>query len=165
MNATWEIRSRPVDHPEAAELLRAFFEEMVRTYHKRPPTRADVDEAMAESPTDPLTPPGGVFLVARCDRRPAGCVGLRLLRPAVGKLTRMFVHAGFRGRGVGSRLITAAERSARELAVHTIQLDTRNDLVDARKLYARNGFAEVGPLWVDRYAEHWFEKRVDQPAS
>jgi hypothetical protein len=40
-------------------------------------------------------------------------------------------------------------------------LDTRHDLVEARALYARLGYAETEPHNDDRYAEHWFAKNLN----
>jgi hypothetical protein len=39
-------------------------------------------------------------------------------------------------------------------------LDTRNDLVEARALYARLGYEETGRHNEDPYAEHWFRKNL-----
>jgi hypothetical protein len=39
-------------------------------------------------------------------------------------------------------------------------LDTRSDLVEARALYARLGYAETEPHNDAPYAEHWFGKSL-----
>jgi len=53
------------------------------------------------------------------------------------------VYEGMRGRGGAPRLVTAAEEAARALGARTMVLDTRHDLVEARALYARLGYAET----------------------
>lgn len=160
MSEHWEIGPRPVDAPESAALLRAYFEELVRTYWQRPATPAEVDAALADEPSTDLAPPDGIFLVARDGDRPVGCVGLKVMRPGYGRLTRMFVHSDARASGGAARLIGELERRAATFGVHTVQLDTRHDRVAARRLYARVGYTEVGKLWDDKYAEHWFEKQL-----
>jgi hypothetical protein len=42
-------------------------------------------------------------------------------------------------------------------ALMRLRLDTRQDLVEARVLYARHGFREVEPFNTGRYADHWLE--------
>jgi hypothetical protein len=46
------------------------------------------------------------------------------------------------------------------LGVTTIRLDTRHDLIEARRLYARHGYAEIEPYSDAPYADHWFEKQL-----
>ncbi len=72
----------------------------------------------------------------------------------------MFVDPVARGTGGGAALLAAAEEAAVSLGASAIRLDTRADLVEARALYARHGYREVPPFNDDRYAEHWFGKRL-----
>ncbi|MFY1670706.1 GNAT family N-acetyltransferase [Plantactinospora sp. WMMB334] len=65
-----------------------------------------------------------------------------------------------RRRGGGVRLLGAVEEAAAAYGMSTMRLDTRHDLVEARALYARQGYREVPAYSVDPYAEHWFEKRL-----
>ena len=44
-----------------------------------------------------------------------------------------------------------------------LRLDTRGDLVEARRLYERLGYREVPPFNAGRYAEHWLEKTLTRP--
>ncbi len=63
------------------------------------------------------------------------------------------------GPGGGRRLLEAVERAAREfLGARAVRLDTRGDLVEARALYARSGYAEIPDYNGEKYADHWFEK-------
>jgi len=52
------------------------------------------------------------------------------------------------------------ETLAREHGLATLRLDTREDLVEARRLYARRDFREVAPFNDGPYADHWFEKTL-----
>ena len=148
----WTVRAEPVDSPDAAALLRAYFTEIVERYVGHPVGDAHVDAAMAEDPSTGLP----VFLVLRAGTAPAGCVGIR----PEGIVTRMFVAPAYRRRGGGRALLTAAENAARELGMRTLRLDTRDDLVEARAFYARGGFREVAPFNDEPYAEHLFEKHL-----
>ncbi len=72
----------------------------------------------------------------------------------------MYVRPELRGRGGGGRLLAACEQHGRSLGAAALRLDTRGDLVEARNLYAKHGFAEIPAYNDGRYAEHWFEKRL-----
>ncbi|WP_093656295.1 GNAT family N-acetyltransferase [Streptomyces radiopugnans] len=157
----WDIAPLPVGHPEAAALLRAYYEDIVGRYHGRRAREEEVDAALAEEPSDDLARPTGHFLVGRWEGRPAGCAGLRVLDERTAELTRLFVLPGARGTGGGARLLAAAERAAAEvLGARVIRLDTRADLVEARALYARHGYTEIPDYNGGKYADHWFEKRI-----
>ncbi|MEU8183686.1 GNAT family N-acetyltransferase [Micromonospora sp. NPDC049044] len=67
--------------------------------------------------------------------------------------------------GGGAALLAAVERVARTAGEDRIRLDTRDDLVEARALYARHGYVEIPPYSSDRYAEHWFEKQLTNAAE
>ena len=44
--------------------------------------------------------------------------------------------------------------------VATVRLDTRRDLTEARRLYARHGYREVRPSSHGRYVDHSYEKAL-----
>ncbi len=48
----------------------------------------------------------------------------------------------------------------REHGVATLRLNTRADLVEARRLYARMGFVEISAYNDGPYAEHWLAKAL-----
>ena len=52
------------------------------------------------------------------------------------------------------------ERRARERGLSELRLDTRSDLVEARRLYERLGYREIEPFGDNPYAGHWFAKRL-----
>ncbi|MGI5520874.1 GNAT family N-acetyltransferase [Micromonospora sp. CA-259024] len=154
---TWVITPARPDQPDAARLLREYMTEMVVRYHRRPARPGEVDEALAESPSDDLADPAGVLLVARHGSDLAGCAGLRW-QPGWAELTRVFVRPEHRGAGGGAALLAAVEQRARAAGADRIRLDTRADLVEARALYARHGYVEIPAYSHGPYAEHWFEK-------
>lgn len=157
----WTIRRATVQEPEAAELLVSYYDELVSRYRGRPCRPGEVEAAMRDEPNDDLV----VFLVASVDGRPAGCVGVRMLAPDMAELSRMYIRPEFRRAGGGGRLLGEADRAAGELGARTMRLDTRNDLVEARAMYARYGYREIPAYNDSKYAGHWFEKPLGTPQS
>jgi len=160
---SWLIAPAPVGGAEAAAVLRAYLVDIVARYHGRPATTAEVDQALADAPSDDLTPPHGAFLLAREGTGSGavlGCAGVRLMSPDVAELTRVWARPEARGRGLGSGLLQAAEQAALGLGATTMRLDTRHDLVEARRLYARHGYAETAPYHDGPYADHFFERHL-----
>ncbi|MEV6902087.1 GNAT family N-acetyltransferase [Amycolatopsis sp. NPDC051372] len=161
MTANWTITRISVDDFDARAILREYLTDVASRYWGRPATDAEVDQALAEAPSDDLVAPTGAFLVARLPNGTVtGCAGTRVVRPGLNELTKVYVRPAHRGRGGGARLVAAAEEAARALGAEVLRLDTRNDLVEARALYARVGYVEVEPFNDDKYAEHWFSKSL-----
>ncbi|WP_410171910.1 GNAT family N-acetyltransferase [Amycolatopsis heterodermiae] len=157
----WNITEVPVDDPDAVAIMREYMDEVASRYYGRPATDAEIETALADEPGTDLVAPTGAFLLGRRDGVLAGCVGTRVLEPGLSELTKMYVKPAHRGSGAAPRLVAAAEDAARRLGSRLMRLDTRHDLVEARALYARTGYAEVEPFNDDKYAEHWFAKVLD----
>lgn len=157
-----DITVEPVapSSPRAEHILRAYYADVVSRYHGRDASDVEVDAAVRDDPSDDLVPPRGLLLVARQEDAVLGCVGLRLLPDGVGEVTRLYVTAEARCRGLGSRLLHELELAARKRRVSWLRLDTRSDLVEARRLYIRHGYREVAPFNDEPYAEHWLGKSV-----
>ena len=160
----WTVAPEPFDSPVAAALWRAYYTEVSdRWYLLHEGRRTDPDELEREIAADTgdyLAPPDGVLLVARYEGEPAGTAGVQLTDAVTAELKRVFLYEGMRGRGGAALLVTAAEDVARSLGAERIVLDTRNDLVEARTLYARLGYEETEPHNNQPYAEHWFAKKL-----
>lgn len=107
-----------------------------------------------------LVPPSGVLLLARMDGQALGCGALKALGDGVGEIKRMWVSPSARGLGIAQRLLDALERHAQGMGLATLRLDTNRSLVEARALYARNGYHEIPAYNENPYADHWFEKRL-----
>lgn len=160
MTTEWKITAANPVSSDAVAVLRRYFADIAGRYYRRPATDADVDAAMAEEPSGNLVPPEGLFLIGHLDGLARGCVGIRVLSPETTELTRMFVEPGARGHGGGDALLSAAEDAARALGARTMRLDTRTDLVEARRLYAKHGYVEIPAYSDGLYAQHWFEKHL-----
>ncbi|MGO9582520.1 MAG: GNAT family N-acetyltransferase [Acidimicrobiales bacterium] len=142
-------------------MLWVYFDELVARYQGRPATEEEIRESLLADPSDDLAAPTGLFLLGRLGSTPVGCVGLRFLPDRVGQVTRMFVLASERRQGFGSRLLDELETVARNRGITLLELDTRDDLVEARRLYERHGFEEVPAFNAGEYADHWFAKNLE----
>lgn len=157
---TWTITPEHFGTPDAALLRRDYYDEVASRYWGRPATAEEIDEGLTGDGVERLARPTGEFLVGRYGGRAASCVGLLLVDAGTAELTRVFVRPGFRSTGGGGLLLTAIESAARSLGVGRIRLDTRNDLVEARGLYAKHGYRETPAFNQGPYAEHWFAKEL-----
>ncbi|MCK5777811.1 MAG: MarR family transcriptional regulator [Rhodospirillales bacterium] len=118
----------------------------------------DPDLGLATGVAD-MTPPKGIFLMARLDGKPVGCGALLAEQGGIAHIRRMWVAPDVRGIGLGRRLLDALEDEAAKLGLHTIRLETNKALKEAQEMYRRAGYREVAPFNDERYADHWFEKR------
>ncbi|WP_438829242.1 GNAT family N-acetyltransferase [Streptomyces adonidis] len=163
---TWTVAPEPFDSPVALALWRAYYTEVSdRWYLLHEGRRTDsgeLEREVAACSGAELAPPGGQLLVARYGGEPAGSAGVRLLDATTAELTRVFLYEGMRGKGAATLLVAAAEDTARALGARHLVLDTRADLVEARALYTRLGYAETEPHNDDKYAEHWFRKSLTE---
>jgi GNAT superfamily N-acetyltransferase len=156
----WKITQIDVAHPDAVAIMREYMDEVASRYYGRPITEAELTRYVAEEPGTDLVSPTGAFLVGYRDGEAAGCAGTRVVAPGVSELTKVFVKPAHRGSGIAPWLVAAAEDAARGLGSALMRLDTRNDLVEARALYAKIGYAEVEPFNAEQFAEHWFAKAL-----
>lgn len=107
-----------------------------------------------------FVPPRGAFMIASMDGETVGGGCVKLSAPRVGWLKRMWVANAARGLGIGRRLLEVLEREARALGATKIRLDTNKTLKEAIALYRSAGYRQVAAFNEERYATHWFEKRL-----
>ncbi|WP_225799665.1 GNAT family N-acetyltransferase [Streptomyces sp. NK15101] len=157
---TWTFPPERVDTPEATALRRDYYYDVASSYWKRPATEIEIDEGLLNDGVELLTPPTGQFLVARFEGKPAGCGGILMLDGERAELTRVFLRRDFRGRGGADGLLRSLEEEARGLGARRMVLNTRLDLVEARALYARHGYAEIPAYCTGPYMEIWYGKEL-----
>ncbi len=98
-------------------------------------------------------PPRGLLLLAGHGDAAIGCVALRPLAladtpsNAVAEIKRLYVSPRGRGTGLGRRLAEAVIEGARRVGYRELKLDTLQDMVEARALYAKLGFRECPPYY------------------
>jgi ribosomal protein S18 acetylase RimI-like enzyme len=79
------------------------------------------------------------------DGRIVGKIGIRYdQHPGAGNLLQFDVVEDLRGRGIGTALLTRAERLVRDHGCQRITLGVEEDNVDAIRLYRRMGYQEFG---------------------
>ncbi|MFE4519970.1 GNAT family N-acetyltransferase, partial [Kitasatospora sp. NPDC056783] len=131
----WTVATADVTTPEALGLLREYYYDVANRYYRlhlgREGTPEELESGLADSPSDDLVAPGGLFLIGRHDGVAHSCAGLRRLDAGTVELTRVFVRPGLRGTGGGAALLAAVDGAARSLDADRIVLDTRLDLVEA----------------------------------
>jgi DNA-binding MarR family transcriptional regulator/predicted N-acetyltransferase YhbS len=150
------IEIEPAESADARWCLEQYFSELTARFE------AGFDPARSISASvDELTPPAGVFIVARLGGRPVGCGALKRKDRRIGEIKRMWVSSDIRGLGVGRRILEALEAHARNLGLRTLRLETNRTLDEAQALYRACGYIEVAPFNDEPYAHHWFEKSLN----
>jgi DNA-binding MarR family transcriptional regulator/GNAT superfamily N-acetyltransferase len=153
------VTLEPVDptSPAAMRAMAAYFAELDARF----PGGFDAGSQSAKD-ADLLSPPRGVFVVAVSDGEPVACGGVQTIEADIvyGEIKRMWVHDGWRGAGLGSRLLRHLESLAAELGHDVVRLDTNDTLVEAIGMYRRAGYAEIERYNDNPYARHFFEKRL-----
>lgn len=86
---------------------------------------------------------GGLFDVLETEDDIIGTVGLLPLGGGVCELRKMYLKQGYRGRGLGKRLLKHATARAKELGFTRIELQTARVLEEAIGLYEKFGFTPV----------------------
>jgi GNAT superfamily N-acetyltransferase len=87
---------------------------------------------------------GGALLLARYQSEPAGTIALRRLDRTSGEVKRLYLRPGFRGHGLGRRLLEAAiERATTTVQYDCLYADTLPGMTEALALYQTVGFERV----------------------
>lgn len=87
----------------------------------------------------------GFLLLARRDRTPVGCVGVRALSPSTGEIRRLFVRPEYRTARFGRRLLDEATQRAQGNGFRRLVLNTLPTMTAARSLYDAHGYAPIEP--------------------
>lgn len=157
---TWIFSPERVDTPHATALRRDYYADVASSYWKRPATEAEIDEGLAGDGVELLTPPTGQFLVGSLAGEPAACGGVLMLDAERAELTRVFIRPPFRGKGGADLLLDGLEDTARALGARRMVLNTRLDLIEARSVYVRRGYAEIPAYCEGPYMDIWYGKEL-----
>lgn len=149
------IRDEDATSSVAESVLRRYYEELDARF----PGGFDVARTVA-APAEELRAPHGAFLVVWLGGEAVACGAVRKLAPTVGEIKRMWVDPRARGRGIARRLLAALEMRAAALGCSAVRLDTAASLDEALGLYRSSGYVEIPAYNDNRYAAHWFEKRL-----
>jgi putative acetyltransferase len=133
--------------PEDGPAVRAFVFATLRSYGIEPdPEGLDADVVVFGTAGDG---PAGE-LVAEVDGVAAGSVALSPRDAATGHLSKFFVDARVRGRGLGWALLARAVEEARAAGYRRIELETRTIFLEAVHLYEATGWVR-GPDLLEGY--------------
>jgi GNAT superfamily N-acetyltransferase len=127
--------------PEDGPLVRGFVFATLRSYGIEPdPEGLDADiVAFGTAGDGPVAE-----FVAEVDGRPVGSVALSPRDEGVAWLSKLFVDAAFRGRGLGRALLARTVEEARARGYRRIDLETRTIFREAVQLYEATGWTR-GP--------------------
>lgn len=116
-----------------------------------------------------LGSPSSRFLVAEQSGRIIGYALVLTRRGSrAARLYSIAVAAGHAGRGIGRRLLEAAERSAAAAGAERLRLEVRADNAAAQHLYASSGYGRIADLenyYEDGAAGFRYEKRLAATAA
>jgi len=147
-----------VEDPDSAD-ARWCLEQYYATLAERFEAGFEPERALPAG-AEEMSPPRGVFLVARLHGEPIGCSGLKGSADAPPDVKRMWVAPRARGLGLGRRLLRQLESHARASGARSVRLETNESLTEAIALYRSSGYVEVPAFNDEPHAHLWFEKRL-----
>jgi DNA-binding MarR family transcriptional regulator/GNAT superfamily N-acetyltransferase len=142
----------PTD-PRAVAAMTAYFAEIGERFGFEPGDAWQQD-------ADSMSAPGGFFVVATSDGEPVACGGVQRLPDGAAEIKRMWVHPGWRGAGLGARLLRHLEDVARQRGHEVVRLDTNDTLLEAIAMYERAGYRAIARYNDNEWARCWFEKSL-----
>lgn len=148
--ATLELRRTRPDDPAVERALARYVAELADRF----PAGFD------PGPADPRDAEA-TYVLATSDGEPVACGGVRPLgagTTGTAEVKRMWVDAGWRGAGLGARLLAALEALAGDLGHTRVVLDTNTTLVEAVALYDRAGYRRIDRYNDNPHAEAFFAK-------
>ena len=150
-----KVAAEPPDTADARLCLGTYFSELAARFESGFDARTD-----DHSDVEDMTPPSGLFVIARLDGDAVGCGGLKRVDKATGEIKRVWTAPSARGMGIARRMLRTLEAAAREKGLKTLRLDTNRALTEAHALYRSEGYREIARFNDNPYAHHWFEKRL-----
>jgi GNAT superfamily N-acetyltransferase len=155
---TWSIEVRDPEADEARAAVGAYSAELDELLGASSPTIADPDPGAYREPL-------GTFLVVVDQGEVLGCGGLRVIEVPpygpVAEVKRMWVSRRLRGQGVGRELLQRLHAEARGRGLGRVVLDSKRELLDARRLYLAAGYRDIQPYGDNADATAWMGMRLD----
>ena len=157
--ATVELVETDPRSAPARDAVRRYLHELDARF----PDGFDVAAAEAEdaaAPPAPVAHPPGRFVLALSDGAPVACGGLRTVDAGVAEVKRMWVDPGWRGAGLGARVLRHLEELALETGHRVVRLDTHGSLAEAVAMYERAGYRRIERYNDNPHAQVFFERRL-----
>lgn len=156
--STWSIEVRDPEDDGARAAVRAYAAELDARLGESSPTIVDPDPGAYREPR-------GLFLVVVDDHEVLGCAGLRTVEVApygaVAEVKRMWVSPRLRGQGAGRALLERLHAEARRRGLARAVLDSKRELLDARRLYLAAGYCDIEPYGDNTDATAWMGLHLD----
>lgn len=156
--STWSIEVRDPEDGEARAAVLAYSAELDELLGASSPTILDPDPGAYREPQ-------GTFLVVVDGGEVLGCAALRVIEVApygaVGEVKRMWVSRQLRGQGAGRALLERLHAEARRRGLARVVLDSKRELLDARRLYLAAGYRDIEPYGDNVDATAWMGVRLD----
>jgi GNAT superfamily N-acetyltransferase len=135
---TLTINDEPFASSGAQSMYQSAIDELGRRY-------GPGDEEWQIDPKE-FAPPLGIFLVARLDTHPAGCVAVRSISDPelhVGEVKRLWVRPDLRRSGLAAKLMDQIETRSREAGYRQLFLETGDAQPEAQALYPKLNWTPV----------------------
>ncbi len=151
--ATVEIERVDPGSPGARHALQRYFAELDTRFR----TGFDPHAGGADD-VAPMRPPHGAFLVVRSEQATVGCGAVQRVDDDTDEIKRMWIDPEWRGLGLGARLLSTLEATARAHGRRRVVLDTNESLSEAIAMYGRAGYHTTERYNANPYAQRWFAK-------
>jgi GNAT superfamily N-acetyltransferase len=106
----------------------------------------ELHDPNAPLPTNPPTPPRGIYILVYHGAQPVGSGALRPMDESTVEIRRMYVLKEYRRHGVAGMILEALEREAARLGYTSMRLETGNRQTAAMRLYESYGFTQLPPF-------------------
>jgi putative acetyltransferase len=93
-----------------------------------------------------MAEPDTTVFIAREDGQAVACGALKRHADGIGEVKRMYTRPAFRGRRVGTGIVSRIERLARDEGLTRLVLETGDRHPVAWSVYERAGFTRRGPV-------------------
>ncbi|HVQ01801.1 MAG TPA: GNAT family N-acetyltransferase [Candidatus Thermoplasmatota archaeon] len=104
---------------------------------------------------------GDRLWLAECEKDVVGSIAIVRQSKDAAQLRWFFVHPGYRGRGIGKRLLSEALRFCTEKKYKMVSLWTTSELETARHLYTSAGFQKAEEIAHPIWGKDVVEERYD----
>ncbi len=112
-----------------------------------------------------MAAPGGAFVIGRAGESRVACGGIQRIDAQTAEIKRMWVNPGWRGQGLGRRMLAELEYRVTRLGYPRVVLDTNSTLTEAITMYERAGYRSIERYNDNPYAMRWFAKDLAPTGS